>query len=301
VAFSSTVNPGDGGTATVDLRSLDGTATRPDYATGAAMGLLARTSQQAPAFSKSHWSDTEKIALSMYDDYSGKHEIAWTNLATMSTEPGIGWGILARQGDAQHAAAAAFSHDGTRVVYTSCDGLNSGVNAGPGANVDLWSVPWNGGAGGTATPVAGAAEPGVSEHYAAFSADDSLLAFIRVPASEETHDRANAEVWVVPAAGGTAVRLDANAPAACTGRVSPGLTNSWPKWSPATASSGTTIYHWLTFSSRRADGTPQLYVTAVTTDELGAIHTYPAIYLWNQPADESNHTPAWDNFDIIIQ
>ena len=29
-----------------------------------------------------------------------------------------------------------------------------------------------------------------------------------------------------------------------------------------------------------------------------SIVTYPAIYLWNQPPDEDNHTPAWDVFQI---
>ena len=24
----------------------------------------------------------------------------------------------------------------------------------------------------------------------------------------------------------------------------------------------------------------------------------PALYLWNQPPTESNHTPSWDNFKI---
>ena len=30
--------------------------------------------------------------------------------------------------------------------------------------------------------------------------------------------------------------------------------------------------------------------------ELGGLQSYPALYLWNQPADESNHTPSWDNY-----
>jgi hypothetical protein len=67
--------------------------------------------------------------------------------------------------------------------------------------------------------------------------------------------------------------------------------------------SGGTFY-WLIFSSwregkRYPTGGPiaQLYVTAVMTDET-SIHTYPAIYLWNQPSGSSNHTPAWDIFQI---
>jgi len=301
VAFSSTVSDSDGGNASVDLRSLDGTAAQPDYVTATALQLLARTSQQAPAFSRGRWTDSEKMALSMYD-VDGQTQIAWTNLASSSPAQGVGWDVLARQGDSRSAAAVAFSHSGELVAYSSCDDVGSGVNLGSGTGGDLYTVPFNDGQGGTATPVAGASDPAYSEHYAAFSADDQLLAFIRVPASTFTHDNDVSEVFVIPSAGGTAVRLAANEPSSCSGAVSPGLTNSWPKWSPETGSTGGTRYYWLTFSSRRSPSrTPQLYITSVTVDEIGSIKTYPAIYLWNQPEDESNHTPAWDNFDIIVQ
>src|SRR5436190_2766969 len=42
----------------------------------------------------------------------------------------------------------------------------------------------------------------------------------------------------------------------------------------------------------------QLYMTAVTADEINVQTNYPAVYLWNQPATSSNHTPAWDRFQI---
>jgi hypothetical protein len=35
-------------------------------------------------------------------------------------------------------------------------------------------------------------------------------------------------------------------------------------------------------------------------EEGGVVTTYPAVYLWNQPATENNHTPAWDVFDLPI-
>ena len=67
--------------------------------------------------------------------------------------------------------------------------------------------------------------------------------------------------------------------------------------------SGNRTYYWLIFSSWRqgdhyATGGPiaQLYLTAVTMDEINIQTNYPAIYLWNQPATSSNHTPAWDRF-----
>ena len=37
---------------------------------------------------------------------------------------------------------------------------------------------------------------------------------------------------------------------------------------------------------------------AVTMDEVSIQTNYPAILLWNQPATNSNHTPAWDRFQI---
>ena len=84
-----------------------------------------------------------------------------------------------------------------------------------------------------------------------------------------------------------------------SGRTSPGVTNSWPKWAPAVGVVGPKRYYWLTFSSTRsAAGNPQLYVTPVVDDGT-TVTTYPALYLWNQPANENNHTPAWDNFAII--
>jgi hypothetical protein len=131
-------------------------------------------------------------------------------------------------------------------------------------------------------------------------------------------------VFVVPAAGGTAQRLAANDPPACLGVSSPGLTNSWPKWSPSvqTCADGLT-YYWIIFSSSR-DGnkfnlanfkdpkpstplpTSQLYLTALTIDKNNAVTTYPAVFIWNQPAtsalyagsSQSNHTPVWEEVAI---
>ncbi|HEX4456881.1 MAG TPA: hypothetical protein VIA18_02875, partial [Polyangia bacterium] len=117
-----------------------------------------------------------------------------------------------------------------------------------------------------------------------------------------TPSNAPAEISIVNADGSSTIptRLAANDPAACTGVASPGLTNSWPKWAPNTTTVGTRTFYWLTFSSKRNDGTtPQLFVTPVVIDS-GTMKTYPALYLWNQLTDEGNHTPAWDNFQIPI-
>ena len=42
----------------------------------------------------------------------------------------------------------------------------------------------------------------------------------------------------------------------------------------------------------------QLFMTVIVKPEAGLLQTYPAVYLWNQPANVSNFTPAWDVFKI---
>ena len=137
-----------------------------------------------------------------------------------------------------------------------------------------------------------------------------------MPDASSSYDKRPSELWVEPFAGGQGgapVRLTANDPPACSGLTSPGLTNSWPKWSPEVVDEGGTRYYWLAFSSRRdprhLDASdeeavdrprPQLYVTAITVTG-DVIETYPSIYFWNQPELENNHTPAWDNFTIDVE
>jgi hypothetical protein len=121
--------------------------------------------------------------------------------------------------------------------------------------------------------------------------------FDRAPLGANMYDQPAAEVFVVPSQGGLAVRLAANDAPACLGAPSPGLTNSWPKWSPQASTVGGRTYYWLIFSSKRELGIPQLYMTGVV-EEGGQLTTHGAVYLWNQPPAENNHTPAWDVFEI---
>src|SRR5262249_54288629 len=139
------------------------------------------------------------------------------------------------------------------------------------------------------------------------SPDDLLITFSRAPGPDSSsYSNPDGEVMVVRAEGSVPVRLKANDPPACTGRRSPGVTNSWPKWAPNATSFGDQTYYWLTFSSTRGDDStvPQLYMTAISVDRRGPtpqIVSYGAIYLWNQPSNEHNHTPAWDVFELPIQ
>jgi hypothetical protein len=212
---------------------------------------------------------------------------------------GTAYGTIARTGDSKDVGAPTWSHDGNTIVYVSntCE-LTGRLDACP---ADLYSVPYNNRAGGAATPVSGASDPNVNEYYPTFSSDDAYLAFNEIPIGQKMYDAPAAEVFVIPSHGGTATRLAANDPPACTGKTSPGQTNSWPKWSPqvTTAANGKT-YYWLIFSSMRdpnAANNHQLYATGVVVNGT-TVETHGAIYIWNQPEAESNHTPAWDFFNV---
>ena len=158
-------------------------------------------------------------------------------------------------------------------------------------------MPYGNRAGGTATGLAGASDPSKNEFYPAFSADDAFVAFNRADTGS-TYNNPLAEIFLVPRAGGMATRLQANDPDACTATMSPGVTNSWAKWSPAVSMSKGRSYYWLVFSSTRSGTNPKLYVAGVVTSSGAITRQGAAIYLWNQPEMEANHTPAWDVFDI---
>jgi hypothetical protein len=235
------------------------------------------------------------------------------------------------------AGMPSWSHDGSKIVYVSTNAAVSGhfnrevANPGPVAGnpalsatqqnanplrqpglTNLFTVPFNGGLGGSATPLNGAATVQREEIYPAFSPDDQYVAFTAVPAGETMYTNPNAEIFVVPASGASAaVRLRANDPPACTGKTSPGVNNHWARWSPA-VTTGARRYYWMVFSSNRSDIPPfdagagklvpmsQLYLAAVVIDENGAIQSYPAVYLWNQPGDRVNTLPAWETFAIPV-
>jgi hypothetical protein len=299
IGFSSSQDPGNGDPTTLGLLAGDGTFAAPPFVTASARTLMSRVNQEMPTFTSMHWKDGDHVALTMFPTgATPKFEITWTDLEATSTGQGTGWGVLARGGDTNPAAYASFAHTVDAILYVSSSFVRSGVTVTHG---NLMTVPYNNRAGGTATPIAGAATTQYNEYYPTFSPDDRLIAFNRITDGLESYnDRAQAELFIIPPAGGTPQRLAANDPTTCSGRTSPGITNSWPKWAPAVTSTGNKRYYWLTFSSTRGPASrPQLYITAVVDDGVTR-RTYPALYLWNQPATESNHTPAWDIFDIPV-
>jgi hypothetical protein len=243
---------------------------------------------------------------------------------------GTDWDVIPRTGDTNYPVLADWNHAGDRIVYTSTDVPQDG-RVGGATVVDLYTLPFNGGAGGEATPVDGAAT-GDFEYYPDYSPDDALLAFNKVPAfatvniREDSWDhvyyRPDSDIHVIPSAGGTAQNLASNS-AVCEG--TPGqLYNSWAKWSPSFASDGSRTYYFLIFSTARnspydlprgntrTSPASQLYITTVIKEADGSVTSGAAIYLWNQrnlvegegasaaitELLTNNVTPAWDQFKI---
>ncbi|HEX2678822.1 MAG TPA: hypothetical protein VHM19_19350 [Polyangiales bacterium] len=335
---------------------------QPSYVSAGAQLLLNQPWLGMTAFSKAHWKSGDRVQLAVYSPRntgssgvgfsdgapypSHSDGIAWFDLETKATfaadpskgdvqqqlndaiaaQRGKAFDLLALDGETRSAAAPSWSHDGTRIVYTSADQTQDGRLSGNNNEIDLHIVPYADRKGGKVSELKGAAEPHVAEYYPAFSADDSLVAFTRVANLDGApmYYRPDGEVYVVDSDGGTPVRVAGNDPPACSGEKSPGVINSWPKWSPVVSHEdpdtqelgfAPRAFYWLVFSSARDyEGqfelprtqysppdtrSSQLYVSAVVRDEkTGELTTYPAIYLWNQAPDTSNLTPAWDVLQI---
>jgi hypothetical protein len=282
--------------------------TAPSYAAPAGVQALARPNVGAATFSPAHWKAGDRRAVVSYDVNGAGTSVVLSWVDLEATTAASASGALARNGDTQLAGAPAWSHDGQTVAYVSTNRVCTGRLGNctpqyaspqdPGSRADLFTVPYAGGAGGTAVPVAGASDPSLQEYYPSFSPDDRWIVFNRAPDDANLYDQPAAELFVVPAGGGAAVRLAANDPAACSGEQSPGITNSWGKWGPTALQAHGKTYYWVVFSSRRGSSVPQLYIAAIVAAADGSLTTHGAIHLWNQPAAEANHTPAWDTFKV---
>lgn len=295
-------------------------------------------------------------------DYTGyqRAEAALARDAEIRAASGTAYGVLTTEtGSISNPSPAKTA---LRVAYSVSESSIDGHpdwhnNTSDIKIVDLTSPRAATGAG---VAVAGASDPAFLEYYPAFSPDDAFLAFTRAaaptnatrcrqgnPVVQTEPDGAicdnftkdlganpdgpyynrNGEIFIVPSAGGTPHRLRGNDPVMCGGEASPGVLNSWPKWSSKVREYEGKNYYFIIFSSARAyegqfDLTPtsytppiltkssHLYMSVVVHDPAtGEIVSYAPIYLWNQnylatgpdtyePLLTANLTPAWEDFSI---
>ncbi|HUY95108.1 MAG TPA: tetratricopeptide repeat protein [Terracidiphilus sp.] len=125
---------------------------------------------------------------------------------------------------------------------------------------DVYRIPFNGGQGGTAEPVAGASQNGMSNSFPKVSPDGKWIVFVQ--ARNGLLMRPDSKLYIVPAQGGQARLMTCNT----------ALMNSWHSWSP----NG----RWLVFSSKSRTPYTQMFLTHV--DENG--NDTPAILIENSTA-----------------
>jgi hypothetical protein len=274
---------------------------RPTYVTAAATTTLGKGTRTLSTFSRAHWAPGDRVMLTNDDT-----DLVWIDLEAEA--PTAMTGVLGKAGDPnERRLGPSWSRDGSSIVYMSgALGKTPFEFMGPS---DLYVMPFAGRAGATteapAMPLVGASSPSTAEYYPALSPDDAWVAFNALPDNGRLYDNPNAELFIVPRAGGERIRLRANDPPSCSTKVSPGITNSWPKWAPEVQEHNGRKFYFVVFSSRRHAKTekPQLYVSPIVVEANGAITSFPAVYIRNQESFDGwerwgNHTPAWDEFAI---
>jgi Flp pilus assembly protein TadD len=115
---------------------------------------------------------------------------------------------------------------------------------------DLYRIPFGGGKGGLAEPLAGASGNGMSNYFARFSPDGRWIVFCQ--SSSFMLLQPDSKLYIMPAAGGEARLMRSN-----TARM-----NSWHSWSSNS--------RWLIFSSKANSPYTQLFVTHIDQNGVDA-------------------------------
>jgi tetratricopeptide (TPR) repeat protein len=166
---------------------------------------------------------------------------------------------------------AVWSPDGKYLVFSRAEAVDAypqGRELAKFANdpnevqiqYDLYRIPFNGGKGGRAEPIPGASRNGMSNTFPKISPDGRWIVFVECRNGQLM--RPDSQLYILPAEGGQARRMDANT----------SLMNSWHSFSP----NG----RWLVFSSKSRSPYTQMFLTHL--DEEG--RDSPAIPIENSTA-----------------
>jgi Flp pilus assembly protein TadD len=198
--------------------------------------------------------------------YPTRGVLAWYSRESGKLQP------LPGADDSRYVQACAFwSPDGSYLVYSRAEARDPYPPGRPAARFandpnepqiqyDLYRIPFRNGQGGQPEPIAGASQNGKSNNFPKVSPDGKWIVFVQN--QNGLLMRPDSELYIVPAQGGTARRLQANQK----------VMNSWHSFSP----NG----RWLVFSSKGRSFYTQLYLTHI--DENG--NDSPAILLDNTTA-----------------
>jgi len=229
-------------------------------------GKYVVTSVEVPGSASKHLGD--RLYQGFYPSYGfvqvfypTRGILAWYSRETGKLQP------LPGADDPDYVQACAFwSPDGSYLVFSRAkarDPYSPGQPKSRYANdpnetqiqYDLYRVPFNHGLGGKAEKIAGASDNGMSNNFPKVSPDGKWIVFVRNKSGLLM--RPDSELYIVPARGGVARRLNANQK----------IMNSWHSFSP----NG----RWLVFSSKHRSLYTQLYLTHI--DENG--NDSPAILI----------------------
>jgi tetratricopeptide (TPR) repeat protein len=198
--------------------------------------------------------------------YPTRGILAWYNRTTKKLQP------LPGADDPQYIQSnAVWSPDGKYLVFSRAiakdpyraDGKMAAYANDPleiQIQYDLYRIPFNNGKGGKPEPIAGASQNGMSNSFPKVSPDGKWIVFV------EAHNgqlmRPDGKLYMVPAAGGAARRMNCNTP----------VMNSWHSFSP----NG----RWLVFSSKSRSPYTQMFLTHIDAEG----NDTPAILIENSTA-----------------
>jgi len=184
--------------------------------------------------------------------YPTRGILAWYSRETGQLEP------LPGADDPRYVqCGAVWSPDGKYLVFLRAEAKDpypEGVPMAQYANdrnetqikYDLYRIPFNGGRGGKARPIAGASRNGMSNSFPKVSPDGRWIVYVQ--AKNGLLMRPDGQLYIVPAKGGVPRRMRCNAP----------LMNSWHSFSP----NG----RWMVFSSKGRSPYTQMYLTHIDED-----------------------------------